>query len=1236
VPRPAVTATTHVLPFEALEPLNFERLCLWLVRARGFLRPEHYGLAGSEQGRDVVAYLQTDTGEELWYFQCKRRKEVSVGELTQEIDKIRELSRQHPDLEPKCLVFITSCGVSAKIRDDVRAYGAARSLTCEFWARTELDLYVQEHPTLLQEFFAVQRSAPFVEWRNPSPATLERARETLASMPTGFIPSLASLPPGSRMPYGPNPLFTGHEKDTLKIATMLAGGETTVIAPTVAATGLGGIGKTQLASEFVHRYGQFFSGGVFWINFATPDAVETEVAQCGGPTHLDLEPGFEQLPLPAQVDLVLAAWDSPLPRLLVFDNCEDEALLTRWKRPTGGARIIVTSRRAEWSPTLGVGLCPLGVLQRDESITLLQRYLEPDSAQAATLGAIADALGDLPLALHLAGSFLLRYGGVVSPAAYLQELSREDLLSHPSLQGRGQHPESSPTLHEQHVARTFAISLDRLDRNDPTDAIALKLLARAACLAPNTPIDPSFLAASMELDDEDESQLQMADAVHRLVELGLIERVESGFLRLHGLLAVFAHDAIADPTAQSEVEEVFWSSTNGLNWAEIALPLLPMQVHLRFVAENAMRRGDQQAARLAVALGRHLFLAGDYRGSEKYFEWAVPVLEELGEEGRLANALNFLGVLHRNLGNLDAARRCYEQAMRRFESLPGAADVAKASVLNNFGLLLQEEEEYAEAMRRYSEALELARKTADDDPLLLATTLHNIGLLLHNQGKLDEAEPYYLEALQLRTEHLGDDHWRTATTLNNLGGIHSGRQDHERAKDHYTRALAVQQVVLGRRHPEVALTLGNIGSMLAKQDDHRGAVRYLSESADIYSHALGPSHSLTLAMRGALCDALVEAGDFVDAEAQLQLLIDDLKQASDPDQDRLAHCSLQLGELAMAAGFAERAEQLYRDGLDGLRGNETQSPVEALLCTQLALLLKERGESGEILPLLERALHVGEHVYGKDNAAFATQAQMIANYLLEQNRPVAAKPYLERALKVHEAMDALPEDYGFLAMQLGSIYQAEGRLLPARTMYVKALEFAEDQGSDDESLIRALNSIAVMQRQMGYYRSARPLLERAWQLAEKALDPGHEFVALTLSNFASLLFYERDYANAAALAVRGLNLYEKVHGPDHPSTQLVRASLETVHRRLPDGTRMEDLTLDESVLSRDLRALRDLAESYRLRVDRALAAAPAEERESLAAELQSAATHHLHGQVRGSPYFDFAEQLREWASMLSR
>ena len=82
----------------------------------------------------------------------------------------------------------------------------------------------------------------------------------------------------------------------------------------VASTGLGGLGKTQLAVEFVHRYGSFFTGGVFWLDFSSADEIPLQVAACAPPE-------FESRSLEERVRLVTGGWLSPVPRLLVFDNC---------------------------------------------------------------------------------------------------------------------------------------------------------------------------------------------------------------------------------------------------------------------------------------------------------------------------------------------------------------------------------------------------------------------------------------------------------------------------------------------------------------------------------------------------------------------------------------------------------------------------------------------------------------------------------------------------------------------------------------------------------------------------------------------------------------------------------------------------------------------------------------------------------------------------------------------------
>src|SRR5439155_15337035 len=142
-------------------------------------------------------------------------------------------------------------------------------------------------------------------------------------------------------PLAPNPVFVGRGKELLQVAASLKGSSTTVaLGQIVASTGLGGLGKTQLAVEFVHRYGCFFSGGVLWLSFASADEIPHQVAACAGSGAAGLEADLAHLAMEERVQRVKDAWQSATPRLLVFDNCEDEALLEAWRPTSGGCRVL--------------------------------------------------------------------------------------------------------------------------------------------------------------------------------------------------------------------------------------------------------------------------------------------------------------------------------------------------------------------------------------------------------------------------------------------------------------------------------------------------------------------------------------------------------------------------------------------------------------------------------------------------------------------------------------------------------------------------------------------------------------------------------------------------------------------------------------------------------------------------------------------------------------------------------
>jgi hypothetical protein len=325
--------------------------------------------------------------------------------------------------------------------------------------------------------------------------------------------------------------------------------------------------------------------GVFWLSFAEPASIPAEVAACGDADHLALHPHYAALPLDRQVALVQAAWEAPTARLLVFDNCEDPALL-RWRPARGGCHVLITSRRSAWPAEARVQLFPLARLSRRESVALLCNHCPDLAAGDPALTAIAAAVDDLPLALHLAGSYLAHTHDSTPPDAYLQCLRGAVRLDAPELHASG----ASPTGHHQDIVRTFALSYQQLAPEDAVDHAARQVLQRAAYFAHGKLIPRPLLRAALR----DQADGGAAAAIARTIDVGLLEATGDASrptLRLHRLVAAYLRQEHSDVEAQRTVEQAVLATMQRLNLVDDQPALLAIQGHLLCSGRLLFARG---------------------------------------------------------------------------------------------------------------------------------------------------------------------------------------------------------------------------------------------------------------------------------------------------------------------------------------------------------------------------------------------------------------------------------------------------------------------------------------------------------------------------------------------------------------------------------------------------------------------------------------------------------------------
>lgn len=745
---------------------------------------------------------------------------------------------------------------------------------------------------------------------NLSLTTEPHPQHTFA-LPLDTIPNSGSLPASSRVPLRVNPFFVGREQILEQLARLFSDDDSAV---TVALTGLGGIGKTQLAVEFCHRYGQFFPGGVFWLSFADPDCISTEIAACGSIDCLNVSPQVNDLSLSEQVKLVQRAWCDPVPRLLVFDNCKDGDLLAKWRPTIGGCRILVTSRCGYWDPILSVKTVPLDVLNRHESAALLRKFSPIIDDSGAN--ALAVELGDLPLAIHLAGHFLARYAHVITPSVYLTQLRSGDLLQHPSLTGHG--AGYIPTAHDGHVGRTFALSYKQLDLGVQADRLAQQLLARAACLSPGEPIPRDFLLSTLPQTSSDANAVLLAeDGLMRLLTLGLLEERAAGTLWLHRLVAHFAKD-VSNMDAQVAVESTLIHilsqqlQENGYLNQQSSLI-----THLRTVTHAAQSRNDKGTADLCHLLAIHLRDMGHYTAALPYAERALAIRESvLGyNHANTAHICNDLGWLLYRVGHLVDARQYLERALTVQEHVLEPEHLHTAQSLYNLGWLLWKEGDFVQAQQLFVRSLAIRQRKLGYDHPDTAASLNGLAGLLWSQGNYTDAQPILEQALTITERHRGHHHLDTAHCLNNLGLLLVKRGDCDRARPLLERALAIREQILGADHPSVAYSLNNLATLLQAEGDYTKARIYLEQALTIQIHKLGPNHPHTAYTLHTLGMIHHDIGALLSAQQYLEQALLIREQQLGTEHPDTAMTLRDLGVLQQARGDATKAQTFFQHAL---------------------------------------------------------------------------------------------------------------------------------------------------------------------------------------------------------------------------------------------------------------------------------------------------------------------------------
>lgn len=641
-------------------------------------------------------------------------------------------------------------------------------------------------------------------------------------MPDGSRPALRF--PGAAPTIwnvGPrNATFTGRNPMLERLREQLASKSVSVVLP-IALHGLGGVGKTQVALEYVHRFKADYDL-VWWVDAEQPGLINQSLAELA--RRLGIRVGESESEAAREALDRLRIAQPPYQRwLLVFDNADDPAELRPYL-PSGPGHTLITSRNQSWAQI--AESLQVDVFAREESVVHLTRRMPQLNEQEAD--ALAEALGDLPLAVEVASAWLSETGTPVDE--YLRSLEQQStyVLSL-----------SSPADYPLNLEATWQISIDRLSRRSPA---GVRLLELCAFMAPAISLDLIYGQQTMDvlvpLDSSLRVPMMLGRVTQEINRLALAKiDTQNNELQIHRLMQAYLRNRLAEEDRSTTLHLVHrilaaarptrGDTDDPRNWGQYAL----IWPHLQ--PSQAVTCDEEPVRQLLIDWVRYQWKSGAFAS-------AMTLTRQLDEAWSAALA-----------GQSDQAPGEEAQNLLRRQLLHLRYHIAN---------LFRSQGEFEQARRTDEAVLAEQRAFLPPDDLHTLMTAGTLAADLRGLGRFQEALAMDEQTYESLKEIFGEDHERTLSAANNLAISYRATGDNARARDLDRDTLRRRRTVLGPRHPYALTSLTALARDLRELGEYEESITLLENAYQDYTEELSENFQETLRTATSLAISLREVG----------------------------------------------------------------------------------------------------------------------------------------------------------------------------------------------------------------------------------------------------------------------------------------------------------------------------------------------------------------------------------------
>jgi len=675
----------------------------------------------------------------------------------------------------------------------------------------------------------------------------------------------------------------------------------------VALFGMGGVGKTQIAIEYVITHENTYSH-VFWISASKDSDLMSGFGQIAQEIGYQFSEESDREMLRKEV---LMWFKKETGWLLVLDNLDDITIVKPYLPDTSSlGHVLITTRNPNVTSIPAQPL-KVDVFPTDEASELLLLRADlndnPSDKVKAEAVKIVTELGFLALAIEQAAAYIRVKLKDIFKYLDLYHKRRKTLL------------EERPNKnwdYPKEVATTWSVAFETVS-NNPDAKLLLNLFA---FLNPDG-ILVEFLEAAIASDVAELEQLKrtitntikFVDALAELEQFSLISRSrDGGAISIHRLVQAVLQDNLNAEELSSCRTMVVALISNVFPWFDE-------------VNRQQCRHFQNQ---IVAPLSWLIQLDTDH--NLDFAHLLLRVAWFLWHDGKFADAEIF---------QMHACQALPVDTDPSIESF--AAATTLAVVYHSNGRL-------AEAAVLLEKVLEEEQKALNaDHPTKLATITH-LAMTYRDLGKMKKAASLLEEVAELQRRIAGNDNENTLAILNNLAITYRDAGEMVKAASLFENVLEAETRILGNRHSDTLITINNLAITYRDLGEMEKAVGLLENVSEVNKEILGPEHPKTLTVVGNLALLYVDLGAREEAAALLEGVLEVQLRIFPEEHPRTLRTMNNLAAACFHLGEIPKAIALYEEALDIHKRKFGEShPKTVLMTTNLAYIRQTLGETTE-------------------------------------------------------------------------------------------------------------------------------------------------------------------------------------------------------------------------------------------------------------------------------------------------